>query len=193
MTSKFVIALSASVLALAACGKKDTTAIDNSAADNGMVVDNSMSGNAAATAPLLNSAQGFANTAAASDNFEISSSKLAATNGASAAVKAFATKMIAAHEGSTAKLKTTTAGLNPVITPDDTLSATQQQDLDSLKGLNGAAFDTAYAAAQVKAHEATLAALKGYSSAGDTPALKTFADGLIPTVTAHLNMAKGLK
>jgi putative membrane protein len=194
MTSKFAIALSASVLALAACGKKDTTATDNSAVENTMVVDNSLGGNAAETiAPLPNSAQGFANTAAASDKFEIESSKLAATNGQSAAVKAFATKMITAHEGSTAKLKTTVAGLSPVVTPDDTLSATQQQDLDNLKGLNGTAFDTAYAAAQVKAHEDALAALKAYSSAGDTPKLKDFANGLIPKVTAHLNMAKGLK
>jgi putative membrane protein len=57
----------------------------------------------------------------------------------------------------------------------------------------GADFDTAYAADQVAAHQATLDALKSYSTSGDVPALKTFATGLIPTVTAHLNMAKGLK
>jgi len=35
--------------------------------------------------------------------------------------------------------------------------------------------------------------LKGYAAAGDVSALKSFAGGLVPTVTAHLNMAKGLK
>ncbi|MEP7007177.1 MAG: DUF4142 domain-containing protein, partial [Sphingomonas bacterium] len=45
----------------------------------------------------------------------------------------------------------------------------------------------------VAAHQATLDALKSYSTGGDVPALKTFATGLIPTVTAHLNMAKSLK
>ncbi|MFN3777313.1 hypothetical protein [Sphingomonas parapaucimobilis] len=35
--------------------------------------------------------------------------------------------------------------------------------------------------------------LKGYASIGDAPALKNFASDLIPTVTAHLNMAKGPK
>ena len=37
-----------------------------------------------------------------------------------------------------------------------------------------------------------LDAVKDYVASGDTPALKDFANGLIPTVTEHLNMAKGL-
>jgi putative membrane protein len=108
-------------------------------------------------------------------------------------VKKFAVKMIAAHTESTAKLKTTASGLSTPVTPDDTLSADQQAKLDSLKGLNGAGFDSAYASAQVDAHQAALDGLKNYGASGDTPELKTFANGLVPTVTAHLNMAKGLK
>jgi len=191
MTSKLMMVVSASALALAACGQRnDEAASDvNVAVDNGVVVDNGMMADAA----LPTSAQGFANTAAASDRFEIESSKLAATQGQSAAIKSYAAKMISAHQESTAKLKTTASGLNPPVTPDDTVSAAQQQDLDGLKGKTGADFDTAYAAAQVKAHQAALDALNAYAASGDTPALKEFASGLVPTVTAHLNMAKGLK
>ena len=191
MTSKVLMAVSASALALAACGQRSDEAASavNVAVDNGVVVDNGMTADAA----LPTSAQGFANTAAASDRFEIESSRLAASQGQSAAVKSFAEKMISAHQESTAKLKTTASSLNPPVTPDDTLSAAQQQDLDGLKGKTGAEFDTAYAAAQVKAHQATLDALNAYAASGDTPALKEFASGLVPTVTAHLNMAKGLK
>ena len=101
--------------------------------------------------------------------------------------------MIAAHTASTAKLKATVGGMNPPITPDDTLTPDQQQKLDSLKGLNGTAFDSAYASAQVEAHQKTLDTLKNYAASGDNAALKSFATGLIPTVTAHLNLAKGLK
>ena len=79
------------------------------------------------------------------------------------------------------------------MTADDTLNPTQQQKLDSLKGLNGAAFDSAYASAQVEAHQMALDMLKNYAASGDNAQLKTFANGMIPTVTAHLNMAKGLK
>ena len=197
MTSKLLMVVSASALALAACGQKSEDAASdlNVAADDGLSVGNGMTAENGMTADaaLPTSAQGFANTAAASDRFEIESSKLAASQGQSAAVKSFAAKMITAHQESTAKLKTTASGLNPPVTPDDTLSAAQQQDLDGLKGKTGAEFDTAYAAAQVKAHQAALDALNAYAGSGDTPALKDFAKGLVPTVTAHLNMAKGLK
>ena len=192
MTSKVLMVVSASALALAACGQRNEEAGSdvNVAVDNGVVVpDNGMTADAA----LPTSAQGFANTAAASDRFEIESSRLAESQGQSAAVKSFAQKMISAHQESTAKLKTTLSGLTPAVTPDDTLSAAQQADLDGLKGKTGAEFDTAYAAAQVKAHQATLDALNAYAASGDTPALKEFASGMVPTVTAHLNMAKGLR
>jgi putative membrane protein len=156
--------------------------------DNGMMAANEA---APETAPLT--AQGFVNAAAASDKFEIESSKLAASQASSAAVKSFATKMISAHTASTAKLKSTVAGMSPALTPDDTLRPDQQTTLDSLKGKKGADFDTAYASAQVDAHQKALDALNGYAASGDNPTLKSFASGLIPTVTAHLNMAKGLK
>ncbi len=200
MTNKVLLVLSASVLALSACGQKNNNeaATDtNIVVDNGAMMDNGMLENGMAgnemSAALPTSAQGFANAAAASDRFEIESSKLAATQAKSADVKSFASKMITAHEGSTAKLKTRAGALSPAVIPDDTLSAAQQADLDGLKGKTGADFDTAYAAAQVKAHQAALDALNGYAASGDTPALKDFAKGLAPTVTAHLNMAKGLK
>jgi putative membrane protein len=187
MKSRSLIMLSG-VVALAACGPKTQT----SNMDANLTIDNEVAANMTAQAGPL-TAQGIANAAAASDKFEIESSRLAATSASSAAVKSFATKMIAAHTASTAKLKTTLAGMTPPLTPDDTLSAEQQAALDGLKGKTGADFDSAYAAAQVDAHQKTLDALKGYSAGGDNATLKTFADGLIPTVTAHLNMAKGLK
>ena len=76
---------------------------------------------------------------------------------------------------------------------NNALSAMQQQMLDGLKGKSGTDFDAAYAAAQVAAHQATLDALSAYAASGDNAALQEMAKGLVPTVTAHLNMAKGLK
>jgi putative membrane protein len=196
MKKRLLIAVSGSLLAITACSKHDE-ANTNTDTDLNLAVDNDAAANAdmnaAAEAPLPTSAQGFANAAAASDRFEIESSKLAAASASSAAVKSFADKMITAHTGSTEKLKATAGGLSPAITPDDTLSAAQQATLENLKGLKGADFDRAYAAAQVDAHQKTLDALNGYAISGDSDALKDFAKGLIPTVTAHLNMAKALK
>ncbi len=189
MKTRMLILLSGT-LAIVSCGPKSETNYTDSNATvaNGSVLP---ANDAEAAAPTT--AQGFANAAAASDRFEIESSTLAATAGTSSAIKGFAAKMVAAHTASTAKLKATAAGLNPAVTPDDTLSPDQQSKLDSLKALHGADFDTAYAAAQVEAHQKALDALKGYAASGDNAALKALASGMVPTVTAHLNMAKGLK
>lgn len=203
MKNKLLILFSGSVLAVAACAKHDNSnstmssdtnmSMDNSADMNAGMNSGMNSGmNATAEAGPM-TAQGFANAAAASDKFEIETSKLASAQASSAAVKSFAAKMISAHTASTAKLKSTASGMSPSMTPDDSLSAEQQSTLDSLKAKKGADFDSSYAAAQVDGHQKTLDALKNYAASGDNATLKAFANGLIPTVTAHLNMAKGLK
>ena len=191
MRMRLLILVSGGALALSACGKHDETTT-NATVDTNVAIDNGTAANTAAEAGPL-TAQGFANAAAASDRFEVESSRLAASAAASAAVKSFADKMVSAHTASTAKLKSTASGLSPAVTPDDTLNPDQQSKLDSLRNLKGADFDTAYAAAQVEAHQKALDALKSYAASGDNDALKQLAGGMVPTVTAHLNMAKGLK
>jgi len=196
MNIKSLTLLSAATLALAGCGQKtdttdasvNTTTVSETDTMNGT---DAMNGTDTAMAPAAG--QTFANTAAASDAFEIATSKAALATSKSASVKKFAQKMIDAHTQSTAKLKTITAGLSPAITPDPTLTPDQQQKLDALNKLTGADFDKAYIDAQTAGHQQTLDALKVYATGGDVPALKTFASGLVPIVTGHLNMAKGLK
>jgi putative membrane protein len=196
MLKKSMVILSASALALAACGQKTEPANtgDTSLVANDGTFDAGNAGMAGmnAVAPA-NAGQTFVNTAAASDAFEVATSKLALDASSSAAVKKYANQMIAAHTASTDKLKATTAGITPAITPDPTLNAEQQATLDALKTKKGADFDAAYIAAQQSGHQQTLDALKGYAATGDVAALKTFASGLVPTVAAHLNMAKSLK
>ena len=194
MNIKTLALVSVAALSLAACGKKaeNTTAVDNSTYANTTAMDVNAAGSNDAMAAPASGGQAFVNMAAASDAFEIETSKLAVTNGASAAVKKFAGQMITAHEGSTAKLKALTATLSPALAPNPALSAEQQQKLADLKAKQGADFDTAYAAAQVAGHQQTLDMLKEYAATGDVPQLKTFAAGLAPTVAAHLNMAKSL-
>lgn len=188
-----VLAATAAI-ALSSCGPKTATTntTDSSVTSTDTTVANS-GDTMNAAAPMASPAQTFVNTAAASDAFEIATSKLALDNASSASIKKFAHQMITAHEGSTAKLKAVTAGLSPALTPDPTLTADQQSKLDDMKGKKGADFDAAYAAAQQAGHQATLDALKAYAASGDVPALKDFASGLVPTVTAHLNMANALK
>ena len=196
MTIKALFILSSASLALAACHKTDTTDASamNGTATTAAATNDMMTSNAVApVAPAMSAGQTFANTAAASDAFEIETSKLALTNATKPVVKAFAQKMIDAHTESTAKLKAAAASATPAITPDATLSADQQQKLEALKAMTGEAFDHAYVADQSAGHQQTLDALRAYSASGNVPQLKAFATTLVPIVTAHLNMAKGLK
>jgi putative membrane protein len=197
MKHYLLLAASITVLGLSACKKNDA---DSPAATSTMAgpeetgmaaggaTDPAMAPDVAASSP----AQTFANDAAASDTFEIESSKLAQDKAQSSKVKAFAAQMIKAHTDSTAKLKAAAAKSSPAITPVPQLNATQQQALDDLNAKSGADFDTAYIEAQTQAHQMTLDKLKAYAASGENAPLKAFATTLIPTVTAHLNMAKGL-
>ena len=169
-------------------GSEETVATE---ANSTMESVNVALGNESAVAS--SGAQDFVNKAAASDRFEIESSRLAEASATSPAVKEFAAMMIKAHTDSTAKLKSTLASNPSDVTVDDALNAEQQAQLDELKTKKGADFDTAYAAAQVGGHEKTLAELRNYASNGDNDALKTFAQDLVPIVTEHLNQAKKLK
>lgn len=187
------------VAALAACSPKTDDAANaaaNAVTDLGSDMSNT-TGNALEAAgdvlaPTPNG-QGFADTAAKSDAFEIAAAKLALTNAASPDVKAFATKMIAAHTGSTVKIKAAAAKASPAITPDATLTSDQQGKLDDLAKLKGADFDAAYIDGQIGAHEDALALMKDYATNGDTPSLKTAAGEITPVVQGHLDMAKALK
>ncbi|GAA3693725.1 hypothetical protein GCM10022268_00770 [Sphingomonas cynarae] len=190
MIFRKTIITSAAVLALAGCGRSNEAGQANTMTTNAEVDGTNVPGTASVAA---SGPQSFANVAAASDAFEIETSRLALTNGASAAVKSYANKMIEAHTTSTAKLKTVAAGVAPAITPNPALNVEQQQKLDQLKALNGAAFDQAYKTEQAAGHQQTLDALKAYAATGDAPQLKTFANEMIPIVTAHLNMAKSMK
>lgn len=181
--------LGAAALVLAGCGSKTET---SSTTNTTTVTTSDTMANDMVMAPA-SAGQTFANAAAASDAFEIATSQLADGQGASAKTKKFAADMIKAHTESTAKLKTAASAATPAIVPDATLAAEQQQVLDSLKGVKGADFDKAYATAQVDAHQKTLDALKANAANNDVPQpLRDFATKLIPTVTAHLNMAKSL-
>lgn len=190
MKNTLILAASLAAIALGGCSKKDETPTVAADAAPDVAASDPMAG--ATATPAASPAQAFANAAATSDMFEIETSKLAATQAGAAKVKTFAEQMIKAHTESTAKLKTAASGASPAITPTPSMTAMQQQTLADLQSKSGADFDKAYMAAQVNAHQMTLDALKAYAASGEAPSLKSFAGGLVPTVTAHLNMAKAL-
>jgi putative membrane protein len=191
--------LAAVVFLAASCGDPNAVQRANSAdLGNSPTAPSIKSGNVAGdlhntASPIAPPAQDFANKMAASDEFEIETSKLALANSQSPAVKDFAQKMIDAHTQSSAKLKTAAGSVAPAITPDTTLAPDQQQSIDQLRAKKNADFDQQYVIIQRDAHQRTLAALKDYSVKGDQPPLNAFANEVIPIVSGHLAMARNLK
>ena len=187
-TSFTLVSVAVLALSLAACGKPaDTTATENAMAENAMDTADMNS-----AMPTMSGGQGFADTAAKSDAFEIAEGKLATTMGKAKAVTDFAKMMVKGHTDSTAKLKTAAAAATPAITPDPALKPDQQAKVDALGKLTGDAFDKQYGADQVAAHQEALAGLQAYSATGDVPSLKTWATNTAPVVSGHLDMAKKL-
>lgn len=192
-----MVSVAALSLALGACGRSeqasdnmvmanDVGAVDNMAGAN-MADANAMAG---AATPV--SAQDFASQAAASDMFEIESSKLAADQAENAKVKAFAKMLVADHTKSSNELKTIAASLQPPLTVAPTLAPDMQSKLDALKAAKGADFDTLYVTQQVAAHQEALNLHKGYAENGEEPQLKTFASKTADVVQKHLTEVQGL-
>ena len=125
----------------------------------------------------------FLKAAAASNVFEVRSSQLALTNGGSAYVKAFAKDMIADHSAAFEELKQLKMmkGMGTMKTLPPKLQAT----INKLRGLRGAAFDTAYLKAQKDGHMDTIAALKKEIKNGYDSATKNYAIKILPTVELH--------
>jgi len=180
MKAQFLAA--AGALALAACGSgADDAATDATTAEYAAAAD-------AATVAM--DAQTFADTAAASDMYEIEAGKLAQEMGSSDAVKDFGGMMVEAHTKSSADLKSAAAEADGV-TVDPQLTAKHQSDLDALRNA-GEMFDAIYKTQQVAAHEAALALLTDYGTNGDSEPLKAFATNTRPVVEEHLMHAREL-
>jgi putative membrane protein len=197
-TYKPLIAV-ALTLGVTACGPRgeravNTTANETSeaATDVGNATSNAYNAAVEAVTPTP-SGQDFADKAAKSDAFEVAAGKLALDHAASAKVKDFARMMVSAHTESTAKVKAAAAKATPAITPDATLTDSQNGKLADLGKLNGAEFDRSYISGQVDAHEDALSLMHDYAKDGDVAPLKKAAGEIEPVVQKHLDQAKALK
>jgi putative membrane protein len=143
----------------------------------------------AAAAPR--DAAGYVAKAGASDQYEIQSSQLAQQKASSSAVRRFGQMMIEHHTMTTQQVTDAArrAGMTP---PPPMLEPHQQAMLDELRGVSGAAFDTAYVRQQRLAHDEALALHSGYAKNGDTPALRTVARTAVPIVRRHIAQLRSL-
>jgi putative membrane protein len=132
----------------------------------------------------------FVQDAAMGGMAEVAMGKLAAEKGSSDAVKQYGQKMVDDHTKANDELKQVASAQSMTI--PDALDSRHQSRIDKLSKLSGAAFDKAYAKAQVKDHEEDVRAFQDEAQNGNNAAVKDFANKALPTLREHLTMAKDL-
>jgi putative membrane protein len=132
----------------------------------------------------------FAAEAASGGMAEVKLGQLAEQKGSSASVKTFGRRMVTDHTKAGDELKN--VAQEQGITLPDNISKADQLTYDRLAKLNGAQFDSAYAQAMLKDHQADVAAFEKQAASGSNAALKQFASRTLPTLKDHLKMAQEL-
>lgn len=189
-----ILMASAAVLALVACGRGEddganASADQNIVLANESVLDNTVvAGNAAVPA----NGQEYARMAAASDMYEIESSRLASDKAQSQQVKQFAQMLITDHQKSTDQLKTAAQQAQPAITLTPAMDPEQEANMQALQAASGADFERVYLQQQVQAHQKALAMVQGYAQNGDVPGLKQHAQTVSGPIQQHLQQAQQL-
>lgn len=176
----------AAVLALAACGQPAEEA-DSYATETATAAATPAADTAA---PAPTDPQGFVDTAASSDLYEIEAGKLAQANGKSQAVKDFGAMMERDHTKSSNDLKAAAAEAEGV-TLAPKLMPKHEANLAALKSA-GDGFDALYKQQQLAAHQEALALLRAQAESGAAPSLKAFAAKTAPVVETHLAHAQRL-
>ena len=187
--NRFVLFAAAglSTLALAACG-------NNMSADNATMSTGTPAAGTAASENVAREAQDFINNAGQASLVEIRTSEMSLEKSASPDVKVFAQTMIDQHKAALDKIKAA-AQAGSLMAPSEILDDFHMRRINDLTETDGDAdFDADYAALQVDAHKDAIRLFEDYAKDADaTPDLKTLAEEMLPTLTAHKAAAEKLR
>lgn len=136
------------------------------------------------------SSNSFVDDAAEGGITEVEAGKLALEKSSSADVKAFAQHMVTDHTKANQELMTLAKKLD-IEVPDD--AALTDKAKKAILEMRDESFDKAYANNQVAAHEKTVELFQKEAASSDNAELKAFATKTLPTLEAHLKMAKELQ
>ncbi len=141
----------------------------------------------AAALSAMSDDDAFLETLAQAGMAEVEAGKIAERQGISAEIREYGAMMVEHHGEANKKLaelaKSKGVAL-PATAGEDNLAS-----IEALQSQEGARFDQAYVASQVKAHEEAAQLLKSEIANGQDPDAKAFAQELLPTVESHLKAA----
>jgi putative membrane protein len=195
------------LLALAACSETTDTAAANSAASNsaattgaGATADAGAAAGASSNmtaekmaASMPTDMPSFVAMAASSDMLEIQSSRLAKERGLGGELASFADRMIADHSATSASMKVLLAGMSPPMTPPTDMTGKHRGMMAQLREAGASTSGSAYVDLQRAAHNEAVALYTAYSQRGDNPALRQFAQQMLPALQGHLEHVRRLE
>jgi putative membrane protein len=132
----------------------------------------------------------FIRRASSASLTEIALGKLAADQASSSDVKKYAERMVVDHTKANESLGKLAGskGVQIAVAPEPA----QQQDIDRMKGLDGAKFDRAYSDAMVRDHKLATGLYELEAKKGEDVDIRDYARGQLPMLKEHEKLAQSL-
>lgn len=124
------------------------------------------------------------------NDYEIAAGRIALTRSGNEIMRGFATRMIAEHGEAAELLRKARAEAGVSYAPDPATPPNTTAVLQRLNALQGPAFDTAYANAELASHTNAVDQLGAYSQNGDNGALRRYAQAMFPKAKEQLELAR---
>jgi putative membrane protein len=135
--------------------------------------------------------QEFLDKALLSGLMEVQTSGIVITKSQNEEVRGFAQKMISDHSRANKEMKELGRENNVALTGGTSIE--QQNEMNELSKLSGAAFDKEYVKRMVAAHEKDVAEFQKQADIGTNADLKKFAAENLPKLKMHLEMIKDIQ
>ena len=134
----------------------------------------------------------FVGFAQAVNDFEIQSGQLALARSTNDNVRGYASRAIAEHTTAAQMLSKVRSEAGVLYAPDGTMGPRTTNELATLNGLQGPAFDAAFARAQLAVQTAAEAQMGAYSQNGKSGPLRRYAQEMLPKSKLLLEYAQRL-
>ncbi|MCF4998916.1 DUF4142 domain-containing protein [Pseudomonas syringae] len=144
-----------------------------------------------ASSAFAQSPADFINDASAKGMADIEASRLAHQKSESKEVKDYTIVVINDRTTANQHLAKIAKKLDLPVAPHEAVADKAKELMPEVK--DGATFDKAYAASQVKATEEAIEQIQQEAQTTDVPEIKAFADETLPKLQNHLEMARALQ
>lgn len=145
----------------------------------------------AAAGPTMSDQQ-FVDFAAQTDMVEANLGQMAGSVASAQPVKDYAQMLVTDHTNDFNQLYTVAQQAN--LTRPNAIGAEQNKAMiDPFQKLKGAAFDHKYAQEMIAGHTKAIAVYKKEAADAQNPALKSYAEQVLPVLQKHLDAAKALE